>query len=134
MKMIKRFYSPICSSVYEDASFNYLVDYADINGPAAEVQYAELFGLDAQGQRIFDYQYPTFHCDTAFNSIPLHLENTSFPAVRSRAENFSTRGIVGSNESALGSSLADKGVPGTVADPVLSLFDASGNLIATNDN
>jgi hypothetical protein len=35
---------------------------------------------------------------------------------------------------ALGPSLADEGVPGTVADPILQLFDKDGQLIATNDN
>ncbi|MFL6590769.1 MAG: DVUA0089 family protein [Chthoniobacterales bacterium] len=35
---------------------------------------------------------------------------------------------------ALGPSLIPHGVPGTVADPVLTLFDASGSQIAQNDN
>ena len=27
----------------------------------------QLLGLDAAGEKIFHYQYPTFHCNTAFN-------------------------------------------------------------------
>ena len=77
--------SPICSSIYEDAPLNYLIDYSDINGPAAPEQFAELLGLDAAGEKIFHYQYPTLRCDTAFNAIPLHLESTSFPTVEPRA-------------------------------------------------
>ena len=34
----------------------------------------------------------------------------------------------------LGPSLADKGVTGVLADPVLELYDGAGNLITTNDN
>ena len=34
----------------------------------------------------------------------------------------------------LGPSLADKGVTGALADPVLELYDGAGNLITTNDN
>jgi hypothetical protein len=35
---------------------------------------------------------------------------------------------------AIGPSLSQFGVPGAVSDPVLTLFDASGNQIAQNDN
>jgi hypothetical protein len=35
---------------------------------------------------------------------------------------------------AIGPSLTDQGVSGALADPVVDLYDASGNLIATNDN
>ncbi len=131
--------SPICSSIYEDAPLNYLIDYSDINGPDAPEQFAELVGLDAAGEKIFHYQYPTFHCDTAFNAIPLHLESTSFPTVEPRALNISTRGLIGSDEDsliggfivagtdsqtvvlrALGPSLSSAGVSDPVADPVLT--------------
>ena len=145
--------SPICSSIYEDAPFNYLIDYSDINGPTAPDQFAELLGLDAAGEKIFHYQYPTFHCDTAFNAIPLHLESTTFPTVEARSLNISTRGnvapgegaliggfIVSGNDSkevllrALGPSLGSSGLTQVVADPILTLYDASGAVVATNDD
>ena len=70
-----------------------------------------------------------------------------------RVANLSTRGRVGQGDDtliggvivqgdtsrkvivrAIGPSLSPLGVPGAVDDPVLSLFDASGNQIAHNDN
>jgi arylsulfate sulfotransferase len=73
------FYSPFCSSVYEDAASNYVVDYA-VLGPATPTPplHAEILGLDASGTKIFHYSYPSNSCDTAFNSIPIHLENMVF--------------------------------------------------------
>jgi len=109
--------------------------------------------LDAAGETIFYYQYPTTGCLTAYNSIPLHLESTKFPAVGPQALNLSTRGLVSSGDNvliggfiisgtdsktvvlrALGPSLSDFGVPGVLGDPVLNLYNSSGTLIATNDN
>jgi arylsulfate sulfotransferase len=72
--------SPYCGSVYEDAPFNYLIDYAVVgekvaSGPAT----AEIVGLNAAGKQIFDYEYSAPHgCDTAFNAIPIHLEQLAF--------------------------------------------------------
>lgn len=145
--------SPICGSIYEDAPLNYLIDYADVNGLAGQFQYAQLVGLDAAGETIFYFQYPTVFCSTAFNSAPVHLESTSFPTVEPRALNLSTRGSVGSGDNsliggfivtgtdpktvvlrALGPSLAGTGLPETVADPVLTLYDSFGAVIATNDD
>ena len=89
----------------------------------------------------------------AFNAIPIHLENTKFPAVGPRVLNLSTRGSVASGDNvlingfiisgtdpktvilrALGPSLGGSGVSGALADPVLSLYNSSGTLIATNDD
>jgi len=145
--------SPICSSIYEDAPLNYLIDYSDINGPIAPEQFAELVGLDAAGEKIFHYQYPTLRCDTAFNAIPLHLESTSFPTVEPRALNISTRGLIGTDENsliggfivtgtesktvalrALGPSLSDTGLSNVATDPVLTVFDSTGTAIASNDD
>jgi len=145
--------SPICSSIYEDAPFNYLIDYAFVGGFAAESPAAQLLGLDAVGEKVFYYQYPTVFCNTAYNSIPLHLERTSFPTVEPRALNLSTRGVVGTGDDsliggfivtgsdsqtvvlrALGPSLGGSGLSETVADPVLTLYDSSGVAIATNDD
>ncbi len=58
--------------------------------------FAQLLGLDAAGEKIFYYQYPTVGCNTAYNSIPIHLENTKFPTVGPQALNLSTRGLVSS--------------------------------------
>jgi hypothetical protein len=147
--------SPFCGSVYEDAPFNYLIDYAFVNGggPPNIPTFAQLVGLDAAGERIFYYQYPTTSCNTAYNSLPIHLENTKFPAVGPQALNLSTRGLVGTGDNvliggfiitgtdpktlvlrALGPSLSGFGLSGVLADPVLSVYDSSHTLIATNDD
>ena len=44
---------PICSSIYEDAPLNYVVDYAFVGGFMATTPYAQLLGLDAAGKRSF---------------------------------------------------------------------------------
>ena len=145
---------PICSSIYEDAPYNYLIDYGFVTGgPPNAPTLAQLMGLDAIGERIFYYQYPTMHCNTAYNSIPIHLENTKFPTVKSEVLNLSTRGLVSVGDNvliggfivtgtapknmvlrALGPSLSGFGLSDVLRDPVLSVYDHSGNLIGTNDN
>lgn len=145
--------SPICSSVYEDAPLNYLIDYSIVGGLGVQHQYAQLLGLNAAGQTIFYFQYPTNFCDTAFNAIPLHLGDTKFPTVGPQPLNLSTRGTVSSGDNvlingfiitgtqpksvvlrALGPSLGAYGVPGFLSDPVLTVHNASGAVIAVNDN
>ena len=73
------FYSPFCSSVYEDAAQNYVIDYS-LLGPQTPTPplMSEILGLDASENRIFHYQYPTTSCDTAFNTMPVHLEQVVF--------------------------------------------------------
>jgi hypothetical protein len=103
---------------------------------------------------IFRYQYQSESgCGVAFNAIPVHLENTKFPAVGPRLQNLSTRGMVQTGDNvlidgfiitgpdpktvvlrALGPSLTRFGVSGVLPDPVLSLYNSHGTLIATNDN
>ena len=143
--------NPYCGSVYEDLPLNYLVDYAYILENQA--LHARLVGLDATGSKVFDYQYVTAGCLEAFNAVPLHLESTAFPAVGPQSLNLSTRGLVGADQDvliagfivtgsdpktavlrALGPSLGNAGLSGTLADPVITLFDAAGHVLATNDN
>jgi arylsulfate sulfotransferase len=91
--MNESIHCPLCGSVYEDAPLNYLIDYAFVNsGLPGSPTFAQLQGLDALGDTIFRYQYPTVGCSTAYNSIPIHLENTKFPTVGPQALNLSTRG------------------------------------------
>ena len=71
-------YSAICSSVYEDAPNNYLIDYAAIGFPGTFNDLAQLVGLNSSNEQVFYYQYNTNACDSAYNSQPIHLENTSF--------------------------------------------------------
>jgi hypothetical protein len=107
----------------------------------------------AAGEKVFYYQYVTYSCNTAFNSIPLHLESTKFPTVQPRALNLSTRGLIATEQSSLiggfivtgpepkkvmirgiGPSLA-KDLPNVLADPTLELHSAtSASPIAANDN
>ena len=101
-QMNESIHCPFCSSVYEDAPHNYLIDYAFVNGGLPGVPtFAQLLGLDAAGEKIFYYQYPTVGCSTAYNSIPIHLENTKFPTVGPQALNLSTRGIVSVGDNVL---------------------------------
>ena len=88
--------SPICSSVYEDAPLNYLIDHAFVGGSLVpRVTYGQLLGLDAAGNTVFYYQYAAdvFRI-TVYNSLPIHLENTKFPIVAARSLNISTRGKI----------------------------------------
>jgi arylsulfate sulfotransferase len=147
-------FSPICSSIYEDAPLNYLIDYAFADSDfQTGLGHAKIHGLDATGNRIFEYQYDTMFCNTAYNSRIIHLENTKFPTVGPQALNLSTRGVVSVGDGALiggfivtgtdpksmvlralGPSLSDFGLSDVLTDPVLSVHDSSGNVIATNDD
>jgi len=147
-------HSPFCSSVYEDAPYNYLIDYSIVNGgiPGAQV-FARMLGLNAAGETIFSYQYPAVNCGTIYRALPIHLENTKFPRIGPQSLNLSTRGVVGTGDNvliggfvisgsepktvvlrALGPSLTHFGLSGVLGDPVLNLYNSSRNLIATNDN
>lgn len=144
---------PYCSSIYEDAPHNYVIDYAFVNGGTSRPTLAQLVGLNSAGERIFYYQYPTNSCDTAYNSIPVHLERTKFPTVGPQSLNLSTRGVVSIGDNALiggfivtgpepktivlralGPSLGRYGLSHTLRDPVLKVYNSSRTLIATNDN
>ena len=92
--MNESIHCPFCSSVYEDAPYNYLIDYSIVNGglPGVPV-FAELLGLNAAGETIFFYRYPATNCGKFYRALPLHLENTKFPTVGPQALNLSTRGL-----------------------------------------
>ena len=128
---------PYCGSVYEDAPLNYLIDYA-FESPSGQNAFARLLGLNAAGETIFSYRYPTFSCTTVYRALPIHLENTKFPTVGPQALNLSTRGLVSSGDNvliggfivtgtepksmvlrALGPSLSGFGLSGVLSDPVL---------------
>jgi arylsulfate sulfotransferase len=65
-------YSPFCSSVYEDAPDNYVIDYT-LGGPYT---YTGIVGLDARGNVAFNYRYGELaFCGTAWNAIPIHWED-----------------------------------------------------------
>ncbi len=153
-------FSPFCSSIYEDDPYNYLVDYAVLGGVGAN-SLAEIYGLDADGKKVFDYQYPSpATCGVAYRSIPIHLERLVFEAntainVQSsnlQLANISSRVyvrggddvaiagfIIRGNEPkhvvirALGPSLPFPSSD-VINDPTLQLFDANGTLIERNNN
>ncbi len=145
--------NPFCGSVYEDLPLNYLVDYAFVADPSGQAFHARILGLDSTGAKVFDYQYATTGCLEAFNAVPLHLESTALPAVGPQSLNLSTRGLVGPDQGALiggfiitggdaktvvlralGPSLGKGDLSGTLADPVITLYDASGHALAANDD
>ena len=65
-------YSPYCSSVYQDATDNYLIDYT-LGGPYV---FTGVVGLDRQGNKAFDYRYEELDfCGTAWNAAIIHWEN-----------------------------------------------------------
>jgi hypothetical protein len=70
--------SEICSSVYEDAPDNYLVDYAVAGGFQSGNAFAEIVGLQPSGARVFDYKFATNFCNEIFNAIPVHFEQLTF--------------------------------------------------------
>ena len=146
-------YTPLCSSAYEDAPLNYLVDYAIIGGLGTDDGLAQILGLDGSGERVFYYQYPALGCGKAYRSLPLHLENTRFRTVGPQVLNLSTRALISNGEQVLiggfiiggeedktvalrvlGPSLTQGGIGGAAQDPSLSLYDSSGTEIATNDD
>src|SRR5215208_6099753 len=151
-EMGQSIFCPFCGSVYEDAPLNYLVDYA-FEFPNGQNAFAQLLGLNAAGETIFSYRYPTFSCTTAYRAFPVHLENTKFPTIGPQALNLSTRGLSSTGDDvliggfiitgtqpktlvfrALGPSLSGFGLSDVLSDPVLRVYNSSGTLIAANDN
>jgi hypothetical protein len=64
-------FSAVCSSAYEAPEKSILVDYAVADGGTT----ARLLGLDANHNVIFDFEYPTGGCGTAWNAVPIPLDN-----------------------------------------------------------
>ncbi len=151
--MNESIHCPYCSSVYEDAPFNYLIEYAFVNGGLGVPIFAQVLGLNAAGEKIFYYQYPAINCGKIYRAFPVHLENIKFPTVGPQALNLSSRGLVSSGDNvliggfivtgpgpktlvlrALGPSLSGFGLSDVLADPVLKVYNSSRTLIASNDN
>lgn len=65
--------SAFCSSVYEDATDNYLIDYTQANAVSTD-----LVAVDKTGQIAFYYRYVQDGCGSAWNAVPIHLENLQF--------------------------------------------------------
>lgn len=65
-------FASYCSSIYEDARSNYLIDYANVAGKA------RVLGLNASGEKVFEYSYPTAKCEDAYRSLPIHWEKLAF--------------------------------------------------------
>ena len=124
-----------------------------LKSPIGQNAFAQLLGLNAAGETIFSYRYPTYSCTTIYRAFPVHLENTKFPTVGPQALNLSTRGLVSTGDNvliggfiitgtqpktlvlrALGPSLSGFGLSGVLSDPVLRVYNSSGTLIATNDD
>lgn len=67
-------FSDICSSVYQDAGGDYLINYA----VAENRTKAKVLGLSPTGDVIFDYEMPTTICNTSWNARPILLTNMIF--------------------------------------------------------
>ena len=63
--------SIVCSSAYEASGGSLLVDYAFTQGGTK----TRLLGLDADHSVVFDFEYPTTGCNTAWNAEPIPLDN-----------------------------------------------------------
>ena len=143
-------YTPFCSSVYEDAPNNYMLDYAVLGGIPNGT--ARIFALTSLGEKVFEYNYPTGACNDAYRSLPIHLEETAFPISNLHLVNISARAFVGEgNNAAIAGFIVSGPAPKPVVirgrgpslgmdpatqlnDPTLELYNSSGELIRANDN
>ncbi len=135
--------APFRSSVYEDASLNYLINY-DV-GPQ------RVLGLEASGEVVFDYRFP----GAGFRSLPVHWENLTFPATDARLGNISARSQLNTGDEVgitgfiatgpgpkgvlmrgLGPSLQVNGQPvaGRLMNPLLELHNSDGTTLQINDD
>ncbi len=69
-------FSPFCSSVYEDTTDNYLIDYTLSHNFSS----TDIVALDNTGSIAFYYSYAIIDggCGTSFYANPIHLENLQF--------------------------------------------------------
>ena len=64
-------FSSVCSSAYEASDKSLLVDYAT----ADNITEAILVGLDPNQNVVFQFEYPTYECNTSWNARPFPLDN-----------------------------------------------------------
>ena len=74
------FFSPFCSSVYEDSPNNYLIDYSIITNLGSS-QLMELVGVSSSAETVFDYRYVELNCNDGWNAIPVHLDGMQFTSI-----------------------------------------------------
>lgn len=67
-------YSRRCSSVYEGPENSLLVDFSTADNET----HARLIGLDSNRNVVFDFQYDTDECKTAWNAVIVPFENMVF--------------------------------------------------------
>ncbi|MFN2508890.1 MAG: aryl-sulfate sulfotransferase [Chthoniobacterales bacterium] len=142
--------APYCSSVYEDAPNNYVVDYANVRG------FARILGLTPAGEKVFEYAYPTVACTDGYRSLPIHWENLAFPPPSdARLANISGRSLIATNDSVgiagfiisgpvakkvvlrgRGPSLQVDGqpLPGRLMNPRLELHNSNNQTLQSNDD
>jgi len=94
-------YSPICSSIYEDAPLNYLIDYAFADSSFLTDRVCQNPRVRRSGQQDLLLSVRHHVCNTAYNSRIIHLENAKLPAVGPRLLNLSTRSLVQSGDDVL---------------------------------
>lgn len=66
--------SDVCSSVYESRGKSMLVSYAVASGRTK----ARLVGLTGARDVVFDFEYPTTGCNTAWNAVPIDFDRLRF--------------------------------------------------------
>ncbi len=66
----QQIFSSVCSSAYQTSDQSMLVDYAT----ADNVTHSILVGLDPSQNIVFEFEYPTYECNTAWNARPFPLD------------------------------------------------------------
>jgi arylsulfate sulfotransferase len=64
-------FSSVCSSAYQTPDQSMLVDYAT----ADNITQTILMGLNPSQNVVFEFEYPTYECNTAWNARPFPLDN-----------------------------------------------------------
>ncbi len=64
-------FSSVCSSAYQTSDQSMLVDYAT----ADNITQTILVGLDPNQNIVFEFEYPTYECNTGWNARPFPLDN-----------------------------------------------------------